>query len=131
MAKKSIFGTVLAIGAVAAVAAAGAVAYLKREELKAVAEDIVSKLQPTDTEGVYTADVDGDGNVDVIMADTTGDGAVDTVLMDTDGDGSIDEAAIDMDGYGKADIVTPIECTEADFEPCCEEEECCCEKEAE
>ena len=46
-------------------------------------------------------------------------------------DGSIDEAAIDMDGDGKADIVTPIECTEADFEPCCEEEECCCEKEAE
>jgi len=123
MAKKSIFGTVLAIGAVAGVAAAGVVAYLKREELKAAAEDIMSKLQPTDTEGVYTADIDGDGNADVIMADTTGDGQIDTVLMDTDGDGTIDQAAIDTDGDGEADLVTPIECTEADFEPCCEETE--------
>lgn len=122
MAKKSILGTVLAVGAVAAVAAAGVVAYLQKDEFKKVAEDVVSKLKPTDTEGVYTADLDGDGNADVIMADTTGDGNIDTVLMDTDGDGTVDAAAIDTDGDGEADIVTGIECTEADFADCCEEE---------
>ena len=115
MAKKSIFGTVLAIGAVAAVAAAGAVAYLKREELKAVAEDIVSKLQPTDTEGVYTADLDADGEVDVILADTTGDGQVDTIVMDNDGDGVKDEVALDTDGDGQVDTAAPIVCDESDF----------------
>lgn len=115
MAKKNIFGSVLALGTVAAVVAAGVVAYMKREELKAAADDIKSKLQPTDTEGVYTADLDGDGNADVIMADTTGDGNIDTVLMDTNGDGHMDEAAIDTDGDGCPDIVTTIECTEADF----------------
>lgn len=118
MAKKSILGTVLAVGAVAAVAAAGVAAYLQKEELKKIAEDVMNKLKPTDTEGVYTADLDGDGTVDVIMADTTGDGNIDTVLMDTDGDGAVDEAAIDIDGDGEADIVTPIECTEADFADC-------------
>ncbi len=115
MAKKSVFGTVIALGAVAAAAAAGVAAYLRREELKKVTEDIMSKLKPTDTEGVYTADTDGDGEPDIILADTTGDGQIDTVLMDTDGDGAIDSAAIDTDGDGEADIVTPIECCAADF----------------
>lgn len=122
MAKKNIFGTILAVGAVAAVAAAGVMAYMQKDELKKVAEDVMSKLKPTDTEGVYTADLDGDGEADVVMADTTGDGQIDTVLMDTDGDGAIDAAAIDTDGDGEADIVTGIECTEADFAEC--ETEC-------
>lgn len=122
MAKKNIFGTVLAVGAVAALAAAGVAAYLRKDELKEAAEDILSKLKPTDIDGVYTADLDGDGTADVIMADTTGDGNIDTVLMDTDGDGAVDAAAIDTDGDGEADVVTDIECTEADFVDCCEEE---------
>lgn len=113
--KKSILGTVLAVGAVAAVAAAGVMAYLQKDELKKISEDIISKIKPTDTEGVYTADLDEDGSADVILADTTGDGQIDTVLMDTDGDGEIDEAAIDTDGDGEMDVVAPILCEEADF----------------
>ncbi len=115
MAKKSILGTVLAVGAVAAVAAAGVAAYLQKEELKKLTEDLMSKIKPTDTEGVYTADLDDDGEVDIILADTTGDGQVDTIVMDNDGDGQMDEVALDTDGDGGIDTVAPIECEASDF----------------
>ena len=113
--KKSILGTVLAVGAVAAVAAAGVVAYLQKDELKKLSEEIIGKIKPTDTEGVYTADVDSDGSPDVILADTTGDGQIDTIVMDNDGDGVMDEVALDTDGDGQMDTVAPILCDESDF----------------
>ncbi|MBQ8263836.1 MAG: hypothetical protein IJY96_03545 [Oscillospiraceae bacterium] len=113
--KKGILGTLISVGAVAAVTAAGVVAYLKKDELKKVTEDIMSKVKPTDTEGVYTADLDEDGTPDVILADTTGDGQIDTVVMDNDGDGQMDEVALDTDGDGQIDTVTPILCDEEDF----------------
>jgi len=115
MAKKSVLGTVLAVGAVAAVAAAGVVAYLQKEELKKLAEDVVSKIRPTDTEGVYTADFDGDGETDAVFADTDGDGEIDTIVMDTDGDGVMDKIAADTDGDGKIDTTETIVCDESDF----------------
>ena len=115
MAKKGILGKVLAVGAVAAVAAAGVAAYLQKEELKKITEDLMSKIKPTDTEGVYTADLDADGEVDVILADTTGDGQVDTIVMDNDGDGVMDEVALDTDGDGQVDTAAPIDCDESDF----------------
>ena len=113
--KKSIFGTVLAVGAVAAVAAAGVMAYLQKDELKKLSEEIISKIKPTDTEGVYAADLDTDGENDVILADTTGDGQIDTIVMDNDGDGLMDEVALDTDGDGQMDTVAPILCDEEDF----------------
>ena len=114
--KKSVFGTVLAIGAVAAVAAAAVAAYRRRDELRKLSEDIMDKVRPTDTEGVYTADVDGDGSPDFILADTDGDGRIDTILTDTDGDGRMDEVALDTDGDGHFETTAPILCDESDFE---------------
>lgn len=113
--KKSIFGTLLAVGAVAAVAAAGVIAYRQKDELKKAAEDILGKIMPTDTEGVYTADFDDDGEADAILADTDCDGCIDTIITDTDGDGVMDEVAVDVDGDGKIDAVAPILCDESDF----------------
>ena len=113
MAKRSGFGTFLLIGGVAAVAAAGVAAYMKRAELKKLTDDIMAKMKPTDEEGVYTADLDDDGETDIILADTTGDGQVDTILMDTDGDGSMDAAAIDVDGDGTPDVMV----TDLDIQP--------------
>lgn len=113
--KKSVLGTILKVGAVAAVAAAGVVAYMQKEELKKLSEDIISKIKPTETEGVYTADIDEDGNPDVILADTDGDGQIDTIVMDNDGDGVMDEVALDTDGDGQIDTVAPILCDESDF----------------
>lgn len=115
MAKKSILGKVLTVGAVAAVAAAGVVAYLQKDELKKISEDIISKIKPTDTEGVYTADFDDDGEADAVLADTTGDGQIDTIVMDNDGDGVMDEVALDTDGDGQVDTIAPIVCEESDF----------------
>ncbi len=109
--KKSIVGTILAVGAVAA---AGVAAYVKREEIKKVSEDLISKLKANETEGIFTGDRDEDGQVDVIMADTDGDDNIDTILMDNDGDGVIDEAAVDNDGDGIMDVVAPV-CEESDF----------------
>lgn len=101
MAKRTGLGAILLVGA----AAAAGIAYLKREELKQLAEELVSKIKPTDEEGVYAVDVDGDGTDDVLLVDTDGDGKVDAVLMDTDGNGVVDAAAIDVDGDGEADVV--------------------------
>ncbi|MGN1001465.1 MAG: FG-GAP repeat domain-containing protein [Oscillospiraceae bacterium] len=102
MAKKSKIGAILLIGGAAA---AAGIAYLKRENIKKLSEEIVSKIRPTEEEGVYAADIDGDGTDDVLLVDTDGDGKVDAVLMDTDGNGVVDAAAIDVDGDGEADIV--------------------------
>lgn len=102
MAKKSGIGAILFVGGVAA---AAGVAYLKRAQLKKLTEDILSKLRATEEEGVYAADIDGDGSDDVLLVDTDGDGRVDAVLMDTDGNGKVDAAAIDTDGDGEADVV--------------------------
>ncbi len=110
--KKSALGAIIAVGAVAA---AGVAAYFKRAEIKKVTEDILAKLKTENPEGVFTADRDEDGQVDVIMADTDGDDNIDTILMDNDGDGVIDEAAVDNDGDGIMDVVSPVECEESDF----------------
>ncbi len=110
--KKSVLGAILAVGAVAA---AGVAAYLKKDELKKVTEDILGKIKANETEGVFTNDRDEDGQVDVIMADTDGDDNIDTILVDTDGDGIIDEAAVDNDGDGQVDVISPIVCEESDF----------------
>jgi len=112
MAKKSAVGAILAVGAVAA---AGVAAYLKKDELKKAAEDVLSKLKSGDAEGVYAYDRDGDGQVDVVVADNDGDDNFDTMLMDNDGDGVMDEAAVDVDGDGTMDVVAPVECEESDF----------------
>lgn len=102
MAKKSGLGAILLVGGVAA---AAGIAYLKREQLRKLTDEVMSKLRATEEEGVYAADIDGDGKDDVILADTDGDGKVDAVLMDTDGNGVVDAAAIDTDGDGEADVV--------------------------
>lgn len=102
--KKSGLGKVLLIGAAAAVAG-GVISYLKRVEIKRITEEIMAKVKPTDEEGIYTADLDDDGEPDIILADTTGDGQIDTVLMDTTGDGKMDSAAVDMDGDGVPDVM--------------------------
>lgn len=108
--KKSVLGTILAIGAVAA---AGTAAYLKRNELKKAADDIMKKFKAGE-EGVYGYDRDEDGEIDVVVADTDGNGEFDTMLMDNDGDGEVDEIAVDTDGDGEMDVVTPL-CEESDF----------------
>ncbi len=109
--KKSALGAILAIGAVAA---AGVAAYLKRDELKKAADNVIAKVKAGDTEGVYTYDRDGDGQVDVVVADTDGDENFDTMLIDNDGDGVIDEVAVDTTGDGVMDNVETL-CEEADF----------------
>lgn len=109
--KKSIVGTILAVGAVAA---AGTAAYLKREELKKAADEVMKKFKAGEEEGVYGYDRDEDGEVDVVVADTDGDGNFDTMVMDNDGDGAADEVAVDTDGDGEMDVVTPV-CEESDF----------------
>ena len=53
MAKKSALGTVLALGVVAA---AGVAAYLKKDELKKAAEDLMARIKAGDAENVYTCD---------------------------------------------------------------------------
>lgn len=111
--KKSVLGTILAVGAVAA---AGTAAYLKRNELKKAADDIMSKFKAGADEGVYGYDRDEDGEIDVVVADTDGDGNFDTMLMDNDGDGAVDEIAVDTTGDGEMDTVTPVVCEESDFE---------------
>lgn len=109
MAEKRIgFGTIIAAGAAVAAVAGGVVAYLKRDELKKLANDILAKVQPTEEEGVYEADLDDDGVADIILADTDGDGQVDTIMMDTDGDGVADKACVDVDGDGEVDVEVDI-----------------------
>ena len=112
MAKKSPVGAIVAIGAVAA---AGVAAYLKKDELKKLAEDILAKVKAGETENIYTYDRDGDGQIDTIAADTDGDGHFDTMLIDNDGDGVIDEVAIDETGDGVMDKVEEVLCEESDF----------------
>jgi len=112
MAKKSAFGAILAIGAVAA---AGVAAYLKRDELKKAAETVMAKIKAGDTEGIYTYDRDEDGQVDAIVADTNGDEIFDTILLDNDGDGVIDEVAVDETGDGIMDKIGDCVCEASDF----------------
>ncbi len=103
-------GTIIAAGvAVAAVAGGIAAAYVKREELKKLAEEVVAKMRPVeDDEGVCEADIDDDGVADIVFADTDGDGQVDTIMMDTDGDGMADKACVDVDGDGVPDVEVDI-----------------------
>ena len=67
---------------------------LKEENQKSTVqkmkENILSKLEETEKEGIYISDANGDGMVDTIVADTNGDGKVDTALVDTNGDGQLD-----------------------------------------
>lgn len=82
--KKQRPGTVLLIGAAAVVVAGGVISYIKRAEIKRLAEEIMTKVKPTDIDGVYTADLDGDGRPDVILADTDGDGRIDVVGVEAE-----------------------------------------------
>ena len=119
-AKKHGLGAAIVFTAAAAAIAGGVVGYLKRREIQKFTHDVMSKLKPTDEEGVYTADIDGDGVPDVILADTTGDGKIDSVMMDTTGDGNVDAVALDLDADSEPDIIItdlqPEE-TAADEEP--------------
>jgi hypothetical protein len=64
-------------------------------------------VEKTDTDGVFTADTNGDGNVDTVLMDTNGDGNIDTVLTDTTGDGKLDTAVMDTNHDGEFDTVVP------------------------
>lgn len=94
--KKFGLGTVLLIGAVAAAVAGGVVSYIKRAEIKRLAEEIITKVKPTDTDGVYTADLDGDGQPDVILTGLNGDGRIDTVAVET-GEPNIIDSGISLE----------------------------------
>ena len=107
MAKAGKFLFAAAIGAAAA--AAGYLAYAKREELRDLSDSIVSRFVPVEEDGVYEADLDGDGEVDAVAADTTGDGKIDTIAVDTDGDGKLDTACVDVDGDGTPDIEVKLD----------------------
>lgn len=94
--KKFGLGTALLIGAAAAAAAGGVLSYIKRAEIKRLAEEIIAKVRPTDTDGVYTADLDGDGRPDVILADLDGDGRIDAVAVET-GEPNIIDSGISLE----------------------------------
>lgn len=73
--KKFGWGTVLLASGAAALVAGGVVAYLKREELKKFAEDVMSKVKPGDEdEGVELFDVEPDNEIkferDIVFTDT-------------------------------------------------------------
>lgn len=67
MAKKYGLGTALLIGAAAAAVAGGVISYIKRAEIKRLADDIITRVKPTDARGVYTVDFDGDGRPDAVL----------------------------------------------------------------
>ena len=110
--KKSVIGALVAVGVAAA---AGAAAYIKRDELKKAADGIMQKVKKGEAEGVCGFDRDEDGEIDVIVADTDCNDNFDTMIMDNDGDGCADEVAVDTDGDGVMDVVTPLVCEESDF----------------
>lgn len=66
-----------------------------KSKIKTMANTIIEKMRPTDTQGIYVSDANGDGIDDSIVADTNGDGKVDTALVDTNGDGNLD-TSIDL-----------------------------------
>ena len=75
--KKFGWGTVLLASGAAALVAGGVVAYLKREELKKFAEDVVSRVKPGDKDedaGVELFDVEPDNEIkferDIVFTDT-------------------------------------------------------------
>ena len=73
--KKFGWGTVLLASGAAALVAGGVVAYLKREELKKFAEDIMSRAKPEDeAAGVELFDVEPDNEIkferDIVFTDT-------------------------------------------------------------
>ena len=69
--KKFGFGSVLAIGAVAAVAAGAVVSYLKREELKILAEEVTARLKKDDAEAEVECcceeECAGEEDVDIVI----------------------------------------------------------------
>ena len=73
--KKFGWGTLLLASGAAALVAGGVVAYLKREELKKFAEDVMSRVKPEDTDaGVEMFDVEPDNEIkferDIVFTDT-------------------------------------------------------------
>ena len=76
--KKFGLGTALLIGAAAAAAAGGVLSYIKRAEVRRLAEEIIAKVRPTDTDEVYAADPDGDGQVDAVVAETAEPNIIDS-----------------------------------------------------
>lgn len=110
--KKSVVGAIMAVGVAAA---AGVAAYVKREELKKAADDIMKKVKKGEADDVCAFDSNEDGEIDVVIADSDGNDNFDTMIIDTDGDGCADEVAVDLDGDGEMDVVTPLTCEESDF----------------
>ena len=73
--KKFGWGTLLLASGAAALVAGGVVAYLKREELKKFAEDVMSRVKPEDEDaGVEMFDVEPDNEIkferDIVFTDT-------------------------------------------------------------
>ena len=73
--KKFGWGTLLLASGAAALVAGGVVAYLKREELKKFAEDVMSRVKPGDEDaGVELFDVEPDNEIkferDIVFTDT-------------------------------------------------------------
>ena len=91
------------------VVAAGAVAYIKREEIKTFVGKVIAKVEDELIEEI----VEEEGFCEL---DTDGDGVVDTVVLDTDGDGEADAVAVDTNGDGEMDTVIAAVCEESDFE---------------
>lgn len=60
MAKKFGFGTVLAVGAVAAAVGGGVAAYLNRESIKKTVQGIADKLGAQEEDGFFSVDLDED-----------------------------------------------------------------------
>ena len=102
MAKKHGLGTVLLIGAAAAAVAGGVISYVKRAEIKRLAEDIITRVKPMDTRSVYTVDFDGDGEPDAVMADWDGDGSI-AIMAGATGEPNIVESGISLESVEKTE----------------------------
>lgn len=100
MAKKHGLGTVLLIGAAAAAVAGGVISYIKRAEIKRLAEDIITKVKPTDARGIYTVDFDAAGQSDAFPAEPGGDGRMDTAAA---GEPNIVDSGISLESVEKAE----------------------------
>lgn len=96
MSKKHGLGTVLLIGAAAAVVAGGVISYIKRAEIKKLAEDIITRVKTTDAKGVYTVEFGVAGQGDAESDDVSGAGRTDAAAADT-GEPNIVDSGISLE----------------------------------
>lgn len=104
MAKKFGFGTVLAVGAVAAAVGGGVAAYLNRESIKKTVQDIADKLGAQEEDGFFSVDLDEDIVVHAMDKDEE---AAESDFVDAEG------AAEDVDQEAPAEPAAPAEEPEA------------------